>query len=121
MNAKMKMITGIALALSVLSIAFMAAPIQAYANGTGNGDLLQTQDQDRKRTGDCDCNGDMLQTQEQERLRAQDCDCNCNCTQTQYQNRERTAECSIDRVCNCTMSMEQYRYQCREHRRSAGQ
>ena len=121
MNGKMKMIVGIALALGVLSIAFLAAPIQAYVNGNVNGDLLQTQDRDRLRTQDCDCNGDMLQTQERERPRTQNRDCNCDCTQTQYRSRQRTNECATCRICNCTMSMEQYRYRYREWTRSLGQ
>lgn len=121
MNGKMKMIGGIALVLGVLSVAFLAAPIQAYVNGDANGDLLQTQDRDRLRTQDCDCNGDMLQTQERERLRTQDGDCNYNCTQTQYHNRQRTNEFAANRICNCTMSMDQYRYQYRERTKSLGQ
>lgn len=98
MNSKMKMIAAIALGLGVISVAFLAAPIQAYVNGTENGDLLQTQDRDR--------------------LRTQDCDCTCDCTQTQYRNRQRTNECATNRICNCTMSLEQYRYQYRERTRS---
>jgi len=42
MDSKMKMIAGIALVLGVLSMVFLAAPIQAYVNGTGDGDLLRT-------------------------------------------------------------------------------
>ena len=121
MNGKTKMIVGIAVALSTLSIAFLAAPIQAYFNEEVNGDLLQTQDRERLRTQDCDCDGDMLQTQERERLRTQDGDCNHNCTQTQCHNRQRTNECTANRIFNCTMSMEQYRYQYRERTRSLGQ
>ena len=119
MNGKTKMIVGIALALGILSIAFLATPIQAYVNGNANGDLLQTEDQGRLRTHDCNCNGAMLQTQERERLRTQNCDCNCN--QTQYRSRQRTNEFATNRICNCTMSMEQYRYQYREITRSPGQ
>ena len=92
MNGKMKTIVGIALVLGVLSIAFLATPIQAYVNGNANDDLLQTQDRDRLRTQDCDCNGDMLQTQERDRLRTQNRECNCDCTQTQYRSRQRTNE-----------------------------
>lgn len=97
MNGKTKMIVGIALALGILSIAFLAKPIQAYVNGNANGDLLQTQDRDRLRTHDC------------------------NCTQTQDCSRQRTNEFATNRICNCTMSMEQYRYQYREMARSLGQ
>ena len=118
MNGKTKMIAGIALALGILSIAFLAAPIQAYVNGNVDGDLLQTRDRDRLRTQDCDCNGDMLQTQERERLRIQNRDCACDCTQTQYHNRQRTNECATNRICNCTMNLEQYRNQNRERTRS---
>lgn len=101
MNGKMKMIVGVALALGVLSIAFLATPIQAYVNGNVNGDLLQTQDRDR--------------------LRTQNCDCNCDCTQTQYRSRQRTNECATNRIGNYTISMEQYRHQFRERIRSLGQ
>jgi len=101
-NSKMKMIVGIALVLGVVSAAFLAAPIQAYVNGTDNGDLLQTQDQDR------------------DRLRTQDCECIYDCTQTQYRSRQRTNECTANRICNCTMSLEQYRNQNRERTRSLG-
>jgi hypothetical protein len=91
------MIVGIALALGILSIAFLANPIQAYVNENANGDLLQKQDRDRLRTH------------------------NCNCTQTQCCGRQRTNEFATNRICNCTMSMEQYRYQYREMARSLGQ
>ena len=106
MNSKMKMIVGIALVVGVLSAAFLAAPIQAYVNGTADGDLLQTQDQDRQRT--------------------QDRDCTCDSTCTQYCNRQRTNECATNRICNCTMNMEQHRNlercrnQNRERTRSLG-
>ena len=40
MNGKTKMIAGIALALGILSIAFLAAPIQAYVNENVDGDEL---------------------------------------------------------------------------------
>ncbi len=120
MNGKTKMIVAIALTLGILSVAFLAAPTQAYVNGTGNGDLLQTQDRDkdRDRLKKQDCNGDMLQTQEQERLRTQDCDCSCNCTQTQYCDRQRANEWATNRIYNCTMNSEQYRYQYSERTRS---
>jgi len=98
MERKMKMIVGIALVLGVLSIAFFAAPIQAYVNEISNGDLLQTQDQDRVRT--------------------QDCDCTCDCTQTQYRSRQRTNQCATNTICNCTMNLEQNRYQYRERTKS---
>ena len=94
MNSKTKMIAGIALVLGVLSMFFLAAPIQAYVNGTGDGDLLRAQDQDR--------------------LRTQDRDCTCDCAQTQYHNRQRTNECATNRICNCTMNLEQHRHQNRE-------
>jgi len=98
MNGKMKMMVGTALILGVLSIAIFAAPIVAYVNGTGNGDLLQRQDQDR--------------------LRTQDCDCTRNCAQTQYRSRQRTNECVTNRICDCTMNSEQNRNQNRERTRS---
>lgn len=120
MNTKMKMTAGTALVLGILSIVFLAAPIQAYVNGAGNGDMLQVQDQDRLKTQDCRCNGEMLHTQEQERQKTQDCNCTCDCTQTQYHNRKRTNECATIRICNCTTNFEQYRYQYRERVRSQG-
>jgi len=94
MRSKTKMIVGIALVLGVLSIAFLAAPIQAFANENVNGDSLKTQDHDR--------------------LRTQDRDCTCDCTQTQYRSRQRNNQCATNRICNCTMSLEQCRYQYRE-------
>ena len=108
MNNKMKMIAGMTLVLAVVSAAFLATPIQAYVNGTGNGDLLQTQDRDR------------LQTQDQDRLRTMDCNCTCDYTCTQYCNRQRTNECATNRICNCTMSLEQHRNQNRQRTRSQG-
>ena len=109
-----KMIGGIFLILGIVSIALLATPIQAYANGTGISDFLQTQERKRSRTQDCD--GDMLQTQTQERLRTQDCngDCNGAGTQTQYRNGERVNEGAPNNVCNCAQNMEQHRYQYRE-------
>ncbi|MDH5459508.1 MAG: hypothetical protein OEY95_04365 [Candidatus Bathyarchaeota archaeon] len=95
-----KMIVGIALIAGIVAIALLATPIQAYVNGTGNGDLLQTQ--------------------EREKLRTRDCDCNSDCTQTQYRSRQRTNECTTNRICNCTKNMEQYRNQNRERTRSLG-
>jgi hypothetical protein len=92
MGSKKKMFVGIALVLGVLSIAFLAAPIQAAVNGNVNGDLLQTQDRD----------------------------CTCDHTQTQYHDRQRINECATNRICNCTMNLEQYRNQNRERTRSLG-
>ncbi|MBE0512183.1 hypothetical protein IBX38_03940 [Candidatus Bathyarchaeota archaeon] len=100
MDSKTKMIMAVALVLGIISVAFLAAPIQAYVNGTDNGDLLQTQDRDR--------------------LRTQDRDCNSNCTQTQHRDRQRANECATNGICNCTMNSEQYRYQYRERTRSLG-
>ncbi|MDH5438909.1 MAG: hypothetical protein OEX76_08450 [Candidatus Bathyarchaeota archaeon] len=108
MNSKMKMIVGIALVVGVLSAAFLAAPIQAYVNGTADGDLLQTQDRDR------------LQTRDRDRLKTMDRDCTCDCTCEQYRNTQRINECATNRICNCTMNMEQHRNQNRERTRSLG-
>jgi len=74
MRGKMKMIAGMALVLGAVSIALLATPIQAYINGTSNGDLLQAQDRDRLRTKDCECDDDMLQARDhvRDRLRIQD-------------------------------------------------
>jgi len=94
-----RMIVGVALIVGIVSIAFFAAPIQAYVNGTGNGDLLRTQDRDR--------------------LRTQNRDRTCDCTRTQYRSRQRTSECATNRICNCTMSLEQYGKQNRERTRSS--
>ncbi len=114
MNGKMKKIAAITFVLSVVSIAFLAAPIQAYVNGTGDSDLLQTQDQERLRTQDCDC--DTLQTQTQERLRAQESNCNGNMLHTQEREGLRTRNLE----CSCMMNTEQYRYQYREQTGNIG-
>lgn len=100
MRSKMKMIVGIALVLGVISIAFLATPIQAYVNGTSNGDLLQTQDRDK--------------------LRTMDRDCTCDRTCTQYRDRKRVNKYATNKISNCTMSLEQYRNQNRERTRSLG-
>lgn len=116
MKTKMKMIVGMALVLGIASVALLAIPIHAYVNGAANGDFLRTQDQDRLRTRNCDCDGDMLQTREQirDRLRTHDCGGNCTCDGTQLSRiRQRVQECAMNRVCNCSMGLEQYRYQYR--------
>jgi len=95
-----KMIVGIGLIAGIVAIAFLSAPIQAYVNGTDNGDLLQ--DRDRLRTRDRDCN------------------CTCDGPQEQNRTRQRNGECITKRICNCTMNLEQYRYQNRERTRSLG-
>jgi hypothetical protein len=92
------MIVGIALIVGVVSIVLLAAPVQAYVNGTGNGDMLQSQDR--------------------ESLRTQNREGTCDCTRTQYRSRQRTNECSTNGICNCTMSLKQYRNQTRERTRS---
>ena len=89
-----KMIVGITLIMSIVTIALLGLPIQAYFNGTATGDVVQTQDR--------------------ERLRTQNCDGTCECTQAQNQYRHRINECATNRTCNCTMSMEQFRNQHRE-------
>lgn len=97
MKGKTKMIVGIALVLGIASIAFLATPIQAYVNGTGDSDMLQTQDHDRLRTHDCD--GDMLQKQDQarDRLRTQNCCGNrtANLEQYRYQYRDKEQATNI--------------------------
>jgi len=98
----MKMIVGMALVLGAVSIALLATPIQAYVNGTSDGDLLQAQDRDRLRTKGCECDGGMLQARDhiRDRLRTQDCECNCTPSLEQYrcqdrkQNREETSPAS---------------------------
>jgi len=90
-----KMIAGIGLIVGIAVIAFLSAPIQAYVNGTDNGDLLKVQDRDRLRTRDRDCN------------------CTCDGTQEQNRTRQRNGECATNRICNCTMSLEQYRHECK--------
>ncbi|UCH71258.1 MAG: hypothetical protein JSV29_04680 [Candidatus Bathyarchaeota archaeon] len=100
MNQRTKMIMGIALVLGITSIALLAAPIQAYVNGTANGDLLHTQDRDR----------------DKDRLRTHDCDYDCQ--HIQYRHRHKTSEWSKNGICNCTQSMEQYREQNTERTRS---
>lgn len=95
-----KMIAGITLIVGIVSIALLATPIQAYLNGTTNGDMLQTQDRERLRTQNRDCTGE--------------------CTQTQNQNRQRTNECTTNRTCNQTMNMEQFRNQHKERTKNQG-
>ena len=116
MKGKMKMIVGIALVLGVVSIALLAAPIQAYVNETG--DLLQTQDRNGLRIQDCECDGDVLCTRDQvrDKLRTQDRDGDCACDGVREKNRtrQRINECAMNRICNCTTSLEQHRYQYRE-------
>lgn len=109
-----KMIVGIGLLIAITAIAFSAAPIQAHFDGSGHGDLLQTQEIERLRTRECDCNGDLLQTQEQERLRTQNRSCNDECTKTQCDYRQSINECATNRVCNCTRNTREYRNQNRE-------
>jgi hypothetical protein len=94
-----KMIVGIGLLVGIATIAFFTAPIQARFDGLDNGDVLQTQEQERLRTRECECNGDLLQTQEQERVRTHNRYCNGECTQTQS---------------NCTRNTREYRNQNRE-------
>ncbi|MDH5448639.1 MAG: hypothetical protein OEY24_03155 [Candidatus Bathyarchaeota archaeon] len=120
MKNKLKIIAGITLVLGIVSIALLATPIQAYVNGTSNGDLLRTQDQRRLGAKDCECDGDVLQERDRDRLRIQDCDCNCTCNGTQQQSRvrQRINECSMNRICNYTKSMEQYRCQHTERTKS---
>jgi len=95
-----KMIAGITLIVGIVFIVLLATPIQAYLNGTANGDMLQTQEQDR--------------------LRTQNRDRTCDCTQTQNRDRQRTNECATNRTCNRTMSMEQFRNQHKDGIRNQG-
>ena len=95
-----KMLWGIALIAGIVSIAFLAAPIQAFVNGTGNGDLLRTQQRDR--------------------LRTQDCDCLYDYTRTQSCERQRFNECATNGIYNCTTNLEQYRHKNREQCRNLG-
>jgi hypothetical protein len=92
LNIRIKMVMGIALVLGAAAVALLAAPIQAYVNGPGSDGMFQTQDQDRLRFRDGDCDGDMSQGRNQTRLRIQDSDCVCNGTgnmmQYKYQHRE---------------------------------
>jgi len=87
-----KMAVGIVLIVGIMSIVFLAAPIQAYLNGTANGDMLQTQD----------------------RLGIK----NRDCTQAQNRSSQRTGECVTNRTCTQTMNMEQFRNQHRERTQS---
>jgi len=115
-----KMMAGIGLAVGIVVIAFLAAPIQAYVNGNQNGDVLQTQTQERLKTQDCDCNCDMLRMQEQKRLGTQHCDYSWDCIQTQNRNRQRAGEYVTNGTCVQTMNMRQFRNQHREVTRSQG-
>jgi hypothetical protein len=92
LNLRIKMVMGIAFVLGVAAVALLAAPIQAYMNGTRNGGLIQTQDPDRLRMRDCNCDGDMLQARNQTRLRIQDGDCVCNGTGNMMQYRHQHRE-----------------------------
>jgi hypothetical protein len=109
-----KMMAGIGLVVGIVAIALLAAPAQAYVSGNNNGGMLQTQNQERLKTHDCDCNGDKLQIQEHERHRVQNHDCNCDCAQIQYRYRQRVNEYATNNFYNCTKNMEQYRSQNRE-------
>lgn len=119
--SRMKIIAGMPLVLGVISIALLAAPIQAYYNGIGDGDLLQTQDMDRLRTQGCECDCDMIHVQDhiRDRLQAQDCNCSRIPNSAEEQNliRQRTNEYTTNRICNNVMSLEQYRYQHRNQSR----
>jgi len=95
-----KMIVGIALIAGIVAVVFLAGPIQAYVNGTDNRYLLQTQQRHRLRTQDCGC--------------PQDSGC------TQYRERQRLNQCATERIRNCTMNLEQYKYKNIERTRSQG-
>ncbi len=112
MKTRIKIVAGITLVLGIVSIALLAMPIQAYINGASDWDLLRTQDQDRLRIKDCECDGSMLQVRE--RLRMQDYNSTCNSIQEQSQVWQRSSECAMNGICNCTNSLEQHRYRCRE-------
>ncbi len=88
MNGKVKMVAVMASLFAVLSVAFLAAPALASANGT----VYTEQDQ----------------TQEQERLRIhnQDGSCAGNCTMTQTKER-----LHLGTEQSCTGALEQYKYQ----------
>lgn len=77
MDGKMKKAALIALVLGVVTVAFLASPIQAAMNGAA--DLLQTRDQDRDRLRthehDCDDGALQAQTRDQSRMHAHECDC----------------------------------------------
>ncbi len=69
-----KMMLGIAAIVGLITVSVVAAtPIQAYINPTANGDELNTQDQHRLRTRDCDCTGSGTTDQIQTRLRLHEC------------------------------------------------
>lgn len=123
MMSRMKIVAGMTLVLGIVSIALLAAPTQAYYNGVGNGDLLQTQDMDRLRTQGYECDCDMIHIQDRvrDRLQAQDCNCSPIRNSAEEQNliRQRTSEYATNRICNCLMSFEQYRYQHRNQSRES--
>lgn len=89
-----KMIVGIGLIVGIVAIALLAAPIRAYVNGAGNGDVLEIKERDRLRTQNRDYHGD--------------------CTRTQHRYRQRVNESATNNIRNCTMNMEQCRHQNRE-------
>ncbi|MEM2110700.1 MAG: hypothetical protein QXX08_02350 [Candidatus Bathyarchaeia archaeon] len=107
MNSKMKMLVVVIAALGIISLALVASPAMASANGTVYGD----KDQRRLRTRDQICNCDMLQTQERIRPRTRDqdgtCFNDCECAQ----NME-AAQVSAQ-FGNCSGNMEQHRNQYR--------
>ena len=107
-----KVVAGILLVCVVASVFFVVAPIQAYFNGTANGDVLQTQEREQLRIQERTADRVMLQTQKQERLRIQSRDCACNCTQTQ--SKQEAQECCRNRTCTEAMNAEQTRNQHRE-------
>ena len=127
MDSKMKMVTGIALIISVLSAAFIATPALAEANGSDNGDQLT--EQERLRIRDMSCDREKLRTQEREQLRSQDCSCECEQPRTQTRERLREQNQTCNAECdgyrqgeqngqngarNCADNLEQHR---NHHRR----
>lgn len=98
MDDKMKIVVGTVLVLSVVSIAMLASPIQAYVMGNSNGDMLHSQDQDRLRTHDHDnMHGGM---------------------HGEDDHRHGTDEGATDGI--CPMSLEEYQNEYKEETRSHG-
>jgi len=118
MKHKMKIVAGLALVFSVILVAFLALPIQANVDEANNVDSIQSQDKDRLKNRDCECDHRLLRKKNQtrDRLRIQDFECLCDCDQEQSRVRERNQECVRNGTCDCSTDMQQSRYQYRKGR-----
>ena len=92
MNFKKMLVVALVAGLVTMPLV-LATPMQAYITG--------------------DSGNTMLRTQKRDQLRPRDCECDCTCDGTGEQIRARTQihECPSNGIENCTLNMEQYRYQ----------